>query len=97
MISRWNHNVETELGELSFFERPKSFLFDDFRLNLIIPISENSPESGHLIGYFRLIFWLKNEARIWRSARNNSMAVQNADYTYASNFTSITYTTYDRK
>ena len=56
MISRWNHNVETELGELSFFERPKSFLFDDFRLNLIIPISENSPESGHLIGYFRLIF-----------------------------------------
>ena len=35
MISRWNHNVETELGELSFFERPKSFLFDDFRLNLI--------------------------------------------------------------
>ena len=53
MISRWNHNVETELGELSFIERPKS-------LSLMIsdstwfPISENSPESGHLIGYFRL-------------------------------------------
>ena len=97
MISRWNHNVETELGELSFFERPKSFLFDDFRLNLISHFQKILLNQDTWLAILDWFFWLKNEARIWRSARNNSMAVQNADHTNASNFTSITYTTYDRK
>ena len=71
------------IGRVELFWKAEIVFVWWFQTQLDFPFSENSPESGHLIGYFRLIFWLKNEARIWRSARKNSMAVKNADYTYA--------------
>ena len=88
MISRWNHNVETELGELSFIERPKSFslMISD---STWFPISENSPESGHLIGYFRLFFGSRMKLEF-------EGAPEIIQWPCKTKIT-ITYTTYDRK